>query len=539
MCLSGARVDASAVGNVELRLVVLSGKPDEDASQQRVDLIHETLLREVPLIERWIDRERLRLEQYADLEGVADVWEQAGCPEDGLPTGALLERYRGSMKDDRRNEMLERMVSERARRFLSAAEEAERQRLLRKQQEEEAERRRQVVKQRTMIALAISTVVMLVLAAFAIWQMQIAETNLHSFISTTDDIVSSVDWKLARKHGNSKLRYNQLTRIKSLLESLPPSERAKPDVRHVVIAAKHRLGDFALSDRSLEEAKTHYLDARGELEGMGERASVDEQWQQVWAYNDSKLGKVAMAHGRFNEAQAYFKDALTSFERIAKDTEDFNRTLATSHMEQGDLERAFGRFSEAANHYEEAIKRFKYLTDEARVYDQNLPAKAIKRFMALEDEEPEYNQSLLAEALAARAAVARIVGNHVLASNLLDQAIAEMGPQQSAGSAADAYYRSILARLYVELAELRYAHKKGPEAIRYFNDARDLGQELVKGDPTRKPYALVLGNALRGLERVVDDAEAKADAARQRLELASRFGGASSDDIRFQNLAHP
>jgi tRNA A-37 threonylcarbamoyl transferase component Bud32/tetratricopeptide (TPR) repeat protein len=540
MRLSGARVDASAVANAELRLVVLSGKPGENAPQQGVDLIHETLLREVPLIERWIDRERLRLEQYADLEGVAAVWEEAGCPEDGLPTGALLERYRGSMKDERRHEMLERMVSDRARSFLSAAEEAERQRLLRKEQEEEAERRRQVVKQRTMIALAISTVVMLVLATFAIWQMQIAETNLHSFISTTDDIVSGVDWKLARKHGNRKLRYDQLTRINSLLE--PYSERAKPNVRRVVIAAKHRLGDFALSDGSLEEAKTLYLDARGELGEMGERASVDKQWQEVWGYNDSKLGKVAMAQGRFDEAQAYFRDALISFKRIAKDTEDFNRTLATSHMEQGDLDCAFGRFSEAANHYEEAIKRFQYLIEETRVYNQNLLARAIRRFMAPEDEEPEYNQSLLAEALGARAAVARIVGDNALASNLLDQAIAKMEPQRAAGSAADAYYRSIWARLYVERAELHYAQKKVPEAIGYFREARDLGQALVDGDPTRKPYALVLGDALRGLERVAEDAgdhEGKAVAVRDRLKLASRFVKADGADVRFQNLARP
>ncbi|MCK6592124.1 MAG: hypothetical protein L6Q76_31610 [Polyangiaceae bacterium] len=471
------------------------------------------MLREVPVIARWIDRERLRLEQYAHLEGVAAVWEEAGCPHDGLPTGALLERYGGGIKDERRHEMLERMVSDRARRFLSAAEGAERQRLFRKQKDEKAKRRRAT-------AMVIVSVVVLVLAAFSFRQTQITEEVLQSLISATDDVISDIDWKLARKPGHGELRLEQLRRIENLLESLSPSERKKPEVRKIVIAAKHRLGDFAFSDGLLKDAETHYQAAREELNQIGDRASVDEPWQERWAYNDSKLGKVAMARKQFDQAQAYFEAALASFKRIAKDTEDFNRTLATSHMEQGDLDRALGRSDKAARSYDEAITLFKGPTMKGS----------------------NYNQSLLAEALGARAAVARATGELALASDLLDQAIATMKPHRAAGSTADAYYRSILARLYVELAELRYAQKNGPEAARYFKEARDLGQVLVDGDPTRKPYALVLGDALRGLERVADgagDHEGKAVAVRDRLELASRFVKADGADVRFQNLARP
>jgi tetratricopeptide (TPR) repeat protein/tRNA A-37 threonylcarbamoyl transferase component Bud32 len=549
MRLSGVRLDASADADAAFRMVDLSGEPGEDASQQRVDLIHETLLREVRLIERWIDRERLRLEQYADLEGVAAVWEEARCPDVGLPTGAMLERYRGSIEDERRHEMLERMVSARARRFLGAAEEAERQRLLAKQREEEAERRqqeaerrRQVVKHRTMIALAILTAVAFVAAGLAFWQTQIAEKNLHSFISTTDGIVSGVDWELARKSGHRALRHEQLTSIERQLESLPPSERAKPEVRRTMIAAKHRLGDFALIDGSLKDAETYFRSARDELKEIGERASVDKEWQKVWAYNDSKLGKVAMAQERFPEAQVYFEDALTSFKRISKADEDSVRTLATSYAEQGDLDRALEHFVDAAYHYDEAIKLFKVIADENHGYSQSLLAEAIRRFNSILGDGLEYNQSLLAETLGARAAVARTTGDLGLASDLLNKAFDTMKPQRDLGPAADAYYRSILARLHVERGELQSAQNKRPEAKRDFEKARALGQALVEGDPTRKPYALVLGDALRGLERAADEAgdhEGKADAVGLRLRLASRFEEIGKDDRRFENLSRP
>lgn len=527
--LSGVRVAPSADDAAELRLVVLSSRSGEEPSQHRVDLVHETLLSEVHVIARWIDRERLRLEQYADLEGAAAAWQQARCPTEGLPAGALLEHYRGSMKDERRRELLERMVSERARQFLKEAEDAERRRLLREQAAEEADRRRRSVKRAMTIAIFVFAVAVAVFAAYAFQQSNIAERNLHSFISTTDEVISDIDWDLGRKSGNAEIRDQQLNGIDKALHSLSPSELEKPDVRLVVIKTKHRYGDFALNDGTLAAARERYTKAREELEENGERALADERWAFYWALNDSKLGKVALAGGHLGDARRYFADALRGIIDIKWSGDDYVRTLATSYYEQGELELADERPREALRYYGNAVEQFE------RIENQKS-----------EDDDGRYNQSLHAEALGARAGAARQCGDLMSANIWLGKAIEIARPladDRTPGKGEpDAYYRAILARIYIELAELRYQEKKIPDATTHFEAARALGEVLVKGDPTRKPYALIWGDALRGLEQLAtdgDDHEVAVKLRGERYKLADRFLDRDPDDARFQRLGEP
>lgn len=119
MRLSGMRTGASDEVDPGLRLIVLSGGPDP--AQQRVDLIHETLLQKVPSLAGWIEQERMLLERHADLEIAAHAWEQAGCPTEGLPSGSLLAHYRGHTGPSRQRGFLARMTSPRAVRFQGPA----------------------------------------------------------------------------------------------------------------------------------------------------------------------------------------------------------------------------------------------------------------------------------------------------------------------------------------------------------------------------------------------------------------------------------
>jgi tetratricopeptide (TPR) repeat protein/tRNA A-37 threonylcarbamoyl transferase component Bud32 len=544
--LSGVRLEASPAADSELRLVVLSGRPSQDSSGQRVDLVHETLLREVPIIARWLDRERLRLEQYTDLESAAAIWEQTGCDPADLPTGASLVHFRGSVEDKRRLELLGRMVSEQARRFLEAAEEAERQRRLREQETERAERRQRAIERSMTLALFILAVAAFGLALYAfqqrelavqqsqiaiqqkeiadkqreiaVQQRNVAEGNLHSFISTINKVVSDIDWELARRAGNGELRDKQLKGIEGALDSLPPSEREKAEVQAMFIKAKHRVGDFALSDGTLKDAENKYVTAREVLQSAGKRESFDG------AMNHSKLGKVELARARFNQAETQFNEALRLLKEIGGDDLGSSRTLATSYFERGELDRARGRFENAIPYYNRAIDHF-------RDIDRNNK----------DDEDggkDGYNLSLLAEALGACAGAARQAGEVPLANSLLREAI-DIEKPLAEGELSNAYHRAILARIYIELAELRYQEKNLAEAIEHFNDALEYGRGLVKGDPTRKPYALILGDALYGIERLAGDrrdAIGAVKARNERHELADGFLRLDPDDGRFQRL---
>lgn len=530
--LSGVRLDASTVAGGELRLVVLSGSPGQDRSRQRVDLVHETLLREVPIIEHWIDRERLRLEQYTDLESAAAIWQQTGCDPVDLPTGASLAHFRGSVEDERRLELLGRMVSKLARRFLEEAEEAERRRRLREQEEKKAERRRRAFERSMMVALFIVAVAAVGFASYAarqreiadqqraiaVEQRDIAERNLRSFIATTNEVISDIDWELSRDPGNGELRGQQLRGIEGALDLLPASERDKPEVQAMFVKAKHRVGDFALSDGTLAEAEKKYMMARDVLQREGRRESFDG------AMNDSKVGKVHLARARFDKAETHFNEALRLMEKIGGEDVGSVRTLATSYFERGELDRARGHFKDAIPYYTKAIDKFRDITRKNR-----------------DDEDggrDGYNLSLLAEALGACAGAARQAGDLQGANDLLREAMDTERPLAE-GELSNAYHRAILARIHIELAGLHFQQKRRDEAEEQFNAAHILGQTLVNGDPTRKPYALILGDALRGLERLASDlgdTASEGKARHDRHELADRFLRLDPDDVRFQRL---
>lgn len=115
--LSGG-TDSKGAGDAMARLVTVGA--GEDAGEQRVELMHEALLKEWRTLRQWLDEGRKGLELRDDVEGAALLWTATAEPKDGLPRGGQLAYVRGATG-----------LSARGQRYLEAAERLERSRVSR------------------------------------------------------------------------------------------------------------------------------------------------------------------------------------------------------------------------------------------------------------------------------------------------------------------------------------------------------------------------------------------------------------------------
>ena len=520
--LSGMHIGTGPELEQGLRLVMLSG--GDRPSSQRVELVHETLLYKVPSLVTWLEQERTLLERHADLEVAAHAWEQAKCPEEGLPTGTLLTHYRGEAEGPRQDGATARKVSPRATRFLQAARRLEQRR---------AWGRRLLVAASAMAGLAILFYAVRAnqereraeLAQRSAEQerqraedeRQRAESNLRQLIGLTNDFVKDADWKLSRLPYTLDVRQSLLKGFHQTLTSLPQEERLQRDVRLSVIGVNHRLGDLAYHDESLVKAEARLDEALGELRLGLEQWPMDKELLWELALHHSKRGKVAMARAGWDQARVNLGDSVKGREarRVGNDGgEDYRRSLAVSLTEKGELELEDGQLEESARLFELAIS----------LHQQN---------------SGPYNDALRAIALGFRGEVARRAGDSDTATAHLEEALhlARGGVQARPG---EQFYRWVLGRVLVWSGMVQTRKGLHRAATRSYSEAQALGRLLLQGEPPNKRFGLVLLDALAGHE-VVSAAlglHAQANALRaERCKLVGEFLSRDRGDLRFQALA--
>lgn len=503
MRLSGVRVSAPGEVTDHLRLIGPAGElPGLGPAQQRVELLHETLLRQVPIIAAWIDAERALLERHADLETAAQAWTQAGCPTDGLPSGSLLEHYGGRAGEARERELILRLSSDTARRFIEAAG--------------RLERRRMRLRWALCGAAFLGVAGIVLTAVQASRAQQRAETNLQHIILATEQVVSDADWILARFPHTLDVRRKMLAHIEENLASLPKEEQGRIEVRRAVIQTRHRLSDLARLNESLARADELLVGALEDIQRELERWPAEQRLVDLLALNHSKRGKVALARGRWGDARQRFAAALALLERPAGQGGDkgYRRTLATSFSEQAELEIALGRADAAGMLLDRAVG-------------------------LLEQNEGEYDRSLLALALAARGEAARKARDVAAAAGPVDRALAVQEPLVDADP-GNAFYRWILARARFERAALWAEEGRADVALQGAASARTLAEALHQGEPTHKSYALVLGQILlleEALAHAHGDRDRAEQARRRRCAVAGEAARRDEEDVRFQQLA--
>ncbi|ATB32450.1 hypothetical protein MEBOL_005929 [Melittangium boletus DSM 14713] len=503
MRLSGMRTGTRDDAEEGLRLIVLSA--GDGPAEQRVDLIHESLLQQVPSLADWIGSERVLLERQADLEIAAQSWEHAGCPTEGLPSGSLLAHYGDAAgPSSRRGPPPCRGVSERASCFLTAARGLEHRR----------------VRLKRGLALAAMAAVLAIsfsaLSAYREWRR--AQENLQRIVLATHQFVSDADWKLGRVAHTLEVRRAMLHKIDENLASLPHADRQLPEVREAIIATKHRLGDFAFQNESLARAEG-FLDAAAvEIQKGLDARPEDEELKLLRALNHSKLGKIVLARGKLDKARGHFADALAFLNRSPDHVDDdYRRTLATSYSEQGELDLASGA-AEAVERYDRAVALFEENARSGNAYEQ----------------------ALLADALCWRAEALHHAGRLPEAAADLERALG-LARRLNEVEAGNEFIRWILARAYLGSASVEAA-RGGPQADDRYRAAEELGRGLVRGERTNKRYGLVLTQSLLEHEALLSGRGAAAQARSlhdERCGLVSAFVGMDGEDHRFDRFVCP
>ncbi|WP_255217517.1 serine/threonine-protein kinase [Myxococcus sp. AM010] len=494
--LSGIPLGPSPAEPPGLRLIVLSG--ERDPALQRVELVHETLLHRVPSLVSWLEQERVVLERQSDLEGVANAWEQARRPREGLPTGTLLEHYRRGFDSPGRWDTP--ALSPRAKDFLRAAERLS---------------LRRVRARRLLMGLAaLAGLAILFYAVRAEQERRHAQANLQRLVKVADGISAQADWDLSRRAHTLDIRRAMLTQLDASLNELSMDEQAQHQVRLAAVRVAHRMGDAAYYAGSLSDAERRFSEARRMMRVAG-LADDDLQWQL--ALNDSKLGKVAMARGQWARADAHLLASLRHMEaqpQAGKKAVDVRRSLAVSLSEHAELRWAEGRVREAAALLDRASSL--HAQNTGRPYDEALLSVVLAQRGELAIEEGALGE---AEAVVARAL--------------------RLARSARAARGGEAFYLWPLGSALVAEGRLHAAAGRLREAEARYAEAQRLGQALLDGEPPNKRYALMAASALQGHEEVSAalglDAP-RAESREGRCTLVRRFLAQDPEDVRFQAL---
>jgi len=500
-----------------LRLLIPIDAHSQAPDEQLIELVHETLLTQVPFLVRWIAEERNHLERLHDLENMALAWEHAGYPNPDLGMGYLFDRYRGYADGMRQVSVIKRMASERAKRFLDATHSLE---------------QRWLWFRRTFYAVAAVFGLMVFVsaavaqyeraraqtsAATAVYERHRAQEHLRHVLQAAERLVSETDWALAQLPHTLPVRRDQLISVEKMLLALPTVERSQPDVLLMVVKVLHRRGDLELQSGQLKDAGALFETARVELARGPTRDIPGPELRKLLALNYSKRGKVALAGGRLSEAKSAFAEAVALLERGSSEPldEDDYRTLSTSYLEQADALLAAQAPREAVALYEKAAAQL----------ERTSPSN--------------YNHALLGITLIAQSDAAIQAGAlHTAAASL-----ARAGPFVGAAVQSDPanlLFRSARGRLSLSQASLHLHEGALHAAARELADAVDVGRALHEDEPDSKAYTLLLGLALQRYEAFLSS---QGDTARaetlktERCNLIAQPVSADSEDVRFQALA--
>ncbi|WPB79402.1 protein kinase [Archangium violaceum] len=475
---------------VGLRLLLLSGGAGTE--EQRVELAHELLLYRVRPIASWIEAERTLLERRADLEAMAHVWHLMECPEDGLPTGTLLNHYRSGMAPARAHPAGSSRESPEVARFLQAAW--------------RLERRRALARAVSTVAAGLALLAILFYAALADHERRRAEASQRQLIATMDEFVGDLDWKLSWLPYTLEVREAMLSGFRRHLAELTPQQRESPEIRRVTIQVMHRQADLAFHDGSLAQAAGFLDEAREELRAVGDGLLL--------ALNHSKRGKVEQARGKLDAACMHFEQAVQELKRpgvTSGDEVEDRRILAVSLAELAECAFAAGKWAETAALLDEAI----------RLHEQDGESHSY------------YEEALLAQVIARRGDVARAADQTDDARAFFEQALLLVQSSLAKAPAGDQYSQWVLARVLVDVASLQATHGPLEEAETNYGKALRLGEQLREGEPLGKRYSLVWLHALKGQEALMGAHENATRLHNARCTVAREFKDRDGEDIRF------
>jgi tetratricopeptide (TPR) repeat protein len=313
-----------------VRLVTVSRRGGED----RVDLVHEALLRRWATFRDWIEASRKAMEREEDLEAAAKGWEAAGAHEDGLPGPAQLA-YLGKVGT----------ASPRARRFLEAASALERRRAV-----ERESARRLLEDQRNE----------------AMWQRALAERRLTDANAMVDHLLSTVDEKLERIEGTSAVRKELLERTAELQERLLGGAGDSKEALRIRAINHRRRGDLARTHDNLTVARKEHEAGLAIALRLVEREPGNASFGHELSRSYRSLGDVAQVGGDLAATRGYFEKGLELVKALTEaDPQNaaLRRDLSVSYTKLGDVAQAGGDLAAARGYFEKGLELDKALTE--------------------------------------------------------------------------------------------------------------------------------------------------------------------------------
>lgn len=500
LALSGThkRTDAPA-----LRLITLRGEPGAKLQEQEAELVHELLITKVPAIARWLKEERATLEQCSDVEDAAATWERAGQPNDGLPTGTLLAHLSGQ---EAKHRLVQRLISERAQKFLSAAHQLDvRQRRF----------RRGIV-----MAIAAAAIISGVSANYARRQERAARESNHHLATAVSQVASNTDWELAARPGTLDARRDLLSVLIRELSALPTDTGAPAEVTTALVETHHRRGDIALSNETLASADEHFGSAEQLLRRIDTSHSGGHSIDLLRALNASKRGKVALAQGQTDVARARFARSVTLLEKLlsSSQSDEVIRCLAVSYGELASTLAALGQPATAANLYARATALLEKNGGPTNDYDRCLLAA---------------NQRDAAEIALERGSLAE-------AARLIEAARLHIDAVRSAPKSPDLFADATTVRVFVSYGELAARQGNLEQARDLLAKATERAAEMLALDPTNKGYALTVAQGLSRYEAVLTKQGDQDHARKVRDRRCQTVAGwllSDAEDARFRSLS--
>ncbi|MBQ3265963.1 MAG: tetratricopeptide repeat protein [Ruminococcus sp.] len=125
------------------------------------------------------------------------------------------------------------------------------------------------------------------------------------------------------------------------------------DKGYAVLYALWHLGDFSYDVRALEKAQLSYAKMAELSKQLYDRYG-EGRFQRQLSVSSNKLGNIAKAQGRLNEARDYYEKSLEISSAFMSETET-NSDLSISYVMLGDIAMAQDRLNEALDYYEKSL----------------------------------------------------------------------------------------------------------------------------------------------------------------------------------------
>lgn len=333
---------------------------DGEPGNPRVDISHESLIRQWPKLSAWVDAERDARTVYRRLVGLARAaeagerdlmtereyaiqsrsWQQIGA------TAGWAARYSAAPDDF---EVTSRFVTRSGEAIEAAKAE-------RKRQEEEAARERRLRRRARWIG---TTALVLLLSgglAFVMRQSSIRQQTITD-AGAVVGFVSRIHAALEPIPGTGDVRRELLENAEGLKARLGVGSAGGLRVPGTEFWELLQQGDAALRANARDSARARYVAARDIA--VRESAAGNRIWRRNRIIAEQTLGDLERGAGRPDSARGHYQAALdlarTQVAADGKDTQA-QRDMASAWSSVGDLEMEQGRLPEAGRAYAAALQ---------------------------------------------------------------------------------------------------------------------------------------------------------------------------------------